>query len=81
MRIKSRLLRSVPTTNDPFIELSFKRTVKRFYSIAAYDGFDFVVETGSALGLWLGLSGVGLFDLLIDSYQYLAAKFKLLYFE
>ena len=51
------------------IELNFKRSVKQIYSLAAYDGFDFVVEAGSALGLWLGLSGVGVFDLFVDIFN------------
>ena len=31
----------------------------------AYDFFDLVVEAGSSLGLWIGLSALGVFDLLV----------------
>ena len=29
----------------------------------AYDAFSFIVEIGSALGLWLGLSALDLYDI------------------
>ena len=32
----------------------------------AYDMFNLVVDLGSALGLWLGLSAVSIFDSLVD---------------
>ena len=32
----------------------------------AYGFFDLVVEVGSSLGLWIGLSALGVFDLLLD---------------
>ena len=34
----------------------------------AYDMFDLVVEVGSSLGLWIGLSAIGLFDLALQFY-------------
>ena len=30
-----------------------------------YDGFDLIVEIGSSLGLWVGLSMIGVFDISI----------------
>ena len=32
----------------------------------AYGPFDLLVEIGSALGLWTGLSAIGVFDLLLN---------------
>ena len=31
--------------------------------------FNLVVDLGSALGLWLGLSALSIFDLVVDSYK------------
>ena len=31
----------------------------------AYEVFDLVVEVGSSLGLWVGLSALGIFDLVL----------------
>ena len=31
-----------------------------------YNSFQFVIDVGSSLGLWLGLSALGIYDLLID---------------
>ena len=32
-----------------------------------YSLFDLVVDVGNSLGLWIGLSALGLFDLLLQS--------------
>ena len=33
----------------------------------AYSLFDLIVDIGSSLGLWIGLSALGVFDLLIEA--------------
>ena len=50
--------------------LHFYQTVKVSASISQYTGFDLTVEVGSALGLWLGLSAIGLFDYIIEKIQF-----------
>ena len=32
----------------------------------AYSEFDLIVEVGSSLGLWIGLSALGVFDLFLN---------------
>ena len=46
--------------------LHFQRTVKVTRYIQAYGLFDLVVEVGSSLGLWIGLSGLGVYDLILE---------------
>ena len=33
---------------------------------SSYTGFHLIVDIGSSLGLWVGVSALGIFDLLID---------------
>ena len=47
------------------ITINFKKTVKVETVILAYNWDSLLVEIGSSLGLWLGLSVVGTFDILI----------------
>ena len=49
------------------ISLHIKKTVKVTRYMKAYGIFDLVVEIGSSLGLWIGLSALGLLQLLIDT--------------
>ena len=44
--------------------LAFQRKVKVTRYMWTYGHFDLVVEIGSSLGLWIGLSALGVFDLL-----------------
>ena len=41
----------------------------------AYDMFHFIVDAGSSLGLWLGLSALGIYDLIIELYDMVKKKF------
>ncbi len=52
------------------IKLHFDPTIRVCESISQYNGFDLTVEVGSALGLWLGLSAIGLFDYMIEIIQF-----------
>ena len=49
------------------ILLNFNRQVKATRYLPAYGLFDLVVEVGSSLGLWIGLSGLELYDLVIQT--------------
>ena len=53
--------------SDPvfYLSLNFVDTVDVLEEQSNYDGFDLIVETGSSLGLWLGLSLLGIFDILV----------------
>ena len=48
------------------IVLSFKKKVKVTRYFNGYGLFDLVVEAGSSLGLWIGLSALGVFDLVVE---------------
>ena len=56
--------------------LSFQRRVKVTKYIKAYGMFDLVVEAGSSLGLWIGLSAIGVFDLLLHAGDVVIKKFR-----
>ena len=47
------------------ISLTFENNVKIERVVLAYGFTSFLVEVGSSLGLWLGLSVVAIFDLLV----------------
>ncbi len=47
------------------IQIKFSPTVKLTESISGYDAWALTVEIGSALGLWLGLSAIGILDAVI----------------
>ena len=58
------------------ILLNFKKTVKVTKYQKAYGLFDLVVEVGSSLGLWIGLSALGVFDLLLQCGTTIKQKLK-----
>ena len=49
------------------VYLTFEKTVKVIRYVEAYGLFDLVVEVGSSLGLWIGLSSLEVFDLLLKA--------------
>ena len=56
-------------TNFPkysVLEIKFDRDVQVYKRVYSYDVFSLVVELGSALGLWVGLSALGLLDIIIE---------------
>ena len=50
-------------------EFKILEIIKVSTDVYAYDMFSLVVDLGSALGLWLGLSALSIFDLVVDSYK------------
>ena len=52
--------------NYGYAEILFYDEVKVYTDVFAYDMFSLVVDLGSALGLWLGLSALNLFSSLVD---------------
>ena len=47
--------------------LTFVKEVKVTKYVRSYGLFELVVDVGSSLGLWIGLSIVGVFDLVLDA--------------
>ena len=70
--VKSKLKCNRKETNpyDGFliqeISLHLQKTVKVTKFVKAYGLFDLVVEVGSSLGLWIGLSALGLLDFIME---------------
>ena len=48
------------------INSKFKKTVRVEKKVIVYTWFNFIVDVGSSLGLWLGLSALGITDLVIE---------------
>ena len=63
------------------LSLHFNQNVVVTNHIIAYGIFDLIVEIGSSLGLWIGLSALGLFDLLLepDAVSFVEEKFLIIY--
>ena len=68
------------TTEDPMpygyssVTLSFSDKVKVIRYMESYGMFDLVVEVGSSLGLWIGLSALGVFDLVLRAGTFIQQK-------
>ena len=58
-----------------FLHLNTNEKVTVLKDVYSYDLFDLVVDLGSALGLWLGLSALGIFDFIIMFFGYAKTKF------
>ena len=60
------------------LQFRFKKTVRVEKKIVVYTWFNFIVDVGSSLGLWLGLSALGITDLAIQAFlltkQWLSVK-------
>ena len=56
---------STSVNNQTLLFLHIKRHVKVKQIVLSYDNTSLVVEIGSCLGMWLGLSVVGMFDIAV----------------
>ena len=52
--------------NKDFIELHVASKLNIHRHIYNYDGFALTVEVGSSLGLWIGLSALGIVDIILE---------------
>ena len=52
------------------IQIFVQENVSEFTKVYSYSPSDYLVEIGSSLGLWLGLSVISLFDILISLYRF-----------
>lgn len=76
-------LKRIGKTDHPtmaIFDLKHHHEVEVHKIICAYDIFNLIVELGSSLGLWMGMSAVGLLDIFIEGWanlqQVLAAKIR-----
>ena len=53
------------------MQINFLDTVKILEEESNYDELDLIVEIGSSLGLWIGLSALGILDLVYKKMQIL----------
>ena len=67
-------LRRIFRKGQTSIILNIKKAVKRTTYVKAYELFDLVVDVGSSLGLWIGLSVVGVIDLILNAGDFLKKK-------
>ena len=78
---KVSLLYDEVSPQDTDIVFSFKQTVRVEKKVVVYSWFNFIVDVGSSLGLWLGLSALGITDLAIQAFlltkQWLSVKLHL----
>ena len=49
------------------VTLRFDNQVRIEKKIVAYTLFNFIIDVGSSLGLWLGLSALGIFEIIIEA--------------
>ena len=51
------------------LTLKFEKEVKFEKKIVSHTWFDFIIDVGSSLGLWLGLSALGITDKAIEAFM------------
>ena len=56
------------------MQINFLDTVKILEEESNYDELDLIVEIGSSLGLWIGLSALGILDLVYKKMQILVLQ-------
>ena len=61
--------------DDAKINFRIKDEVTVHTDVYAYDIFSLVVDLGSSLGLWLGLSALNIFDTLVEFYTVMQRKY------
>ena len=66
VNIKSIFLKAKETKRK-MVLLNFKKVVKVTRHIKVYGLIDLMVEIGSCRGLWIGLSALGVFDLVLET--------------
>ena len=52
---------------NSFLRMEFLNDVMIYTDVYAYDMFSLVIDLGSSLGLWLGLSAISIFDLILHA--------------
>ena len=69
-KLKINFMLKFEITNFPkntVLNVEFDKDVQIYKRVYSYDEFSLTVELGSALGLWIGLSALGLFDIIIEA--------------
>ena len=77
--IKMKLKRTRYDTNFPdnaWISIYSKAWAKKRTDIYSYNGFNFIVDFGSALGLWMGLSCLSILDQILETWVVMQKYWK-----
>ena len=61
--------------NNAASEIRIIDKIKVYTDVYAFDIFSLVVDLGSSLGLWLGLSALSIFDNIIEFYKTTKRKY------
>ena len=61
-------LRAKQRMPETSVVIRFESLVRIEKKIVVYTWFNFIVDVGSSLGLWLGLSAIGITDMLIEAF-------------
>ena len=61
--------------HESIADISFNQKVTVTERVPNYDMFKYIIDVGSSLGLWLGLSVLGLHDLVVWAVQFVNNSF------
>ena len=50
------------------LQFRFRKTVRVEKKLVVYTWFNFIIDVGSSLGLWLGLSALSIIELAIEAF-------------
>ena len=70
LRLPSLTKSNKQTLKKLKIQIFVQENVSEFTKVHSYSPSDYMVEIGSSLGLWLGLSVISFFDILILSNRF-----------
>jgi hypothetical protein len=77
--MKMKLQRTRYDRNWPekaFFKVYSKAWANKRTKVYSYDGLNFIVDFGSALGLWMGLSCLSLLDQILEAWGFVVKGWK-----
>ena len=72
------LVADYETKSASKLEFRFKKSVRVERKVVVYTWFNFIIDVGSSLGLWLGLSALGILDLALEAFGIVRKWFKII---
>ena len=77
-KVKVQKLGSNPhnSKHSSFVKIEFNPKVTKYIKLSNYNMYNYLVDVGSSLGLWLGLSVLTLYDAGLSFCQILRAGSK-----
>ena len=71
IRVTSRLTYRFPAWPVKKIQINLASEVKNVQHNTAYGSFELIVDIGSSLGLWIGLSFLGIYDQALEGIKWI----------